>query len=93
MRLRIAIESSGAKTRIIIAGELLAEGIPELEQALGVNDNSLELDLSDLSFADSDGVAALRRLTDGGATVVAASLFVRRLLGLDQSGSEQGVTE
>ena len=55
MGYRIDVASVGAKTRICVAGELLAEGVGELKQAAGATGESLELDLSDLSFADSDG--------------------------------------
>ena len=80
MGLRIDVESVGIKTRISIAGELLAEGVRELERASGATSESLELDLSDLRFADSDGVEALRRLIDNGSTAIGASPFIRRLL-------------
>ena len=80
MRLRIAVESRGAKTRISIAGELLVGGVPELEQVSGANGGCLELDVSDLRFADDDGVAALRRLIDDGAITIGASPFIKKLL-------------
>ena len=80
MRLRITVESEGAKTRISVAGELVAQGVPELEQVLGANGGCLELDLSDLMFADDDGVATLRRLIDDGAITIGASPFIKKLL-------------
>ncbi len=82
MGLRIDVESVGAKTSICVAGELLAEGVGELKQAAGANGESLELDLSDLSFADSTGVEALRRLIDNGAIAIGASPFIRKLLAI-----------
>ncbi len=72
----------GAKTRICVAGKLLAEGVGELKQAAGATGESLELDLSDLSFADSTGVEALRRLIDNGAIAIGASPFIRKLLAI-----------
>ena len=80
MGLRISVESVGARTKISVAGELLAEGVGELKQASAASGDSLELDLSELRFADDDGVAALRCLIDKGATVIAATPFVRQLL-------------
>ncbi len=80
MRLRIAVQSVGAKVRISIAGELLTEGVGELEQVLGATGDSPELDLSDLGFADDDGVQALRRLIDDGSAVIGASPFIKKLL-------------
>jgi len=80
MGFRIDVESVGIKTRISIAGELLAEGVGELKQAAGANGESLELDLSDLTFADDYGVETLRRLIDDGASVIGASPFIKKLL-------------
>ncbi len=82
MGFRIDVASVGAKTRISIAGELLAEGVGELEQAAGANGESLEFDLSDLSFADSTGVEVLRRLIDNGAIAIGVSPFIRKLLAI-----------
>ena len=82
MGLRIVVESVGAKVRISIAGELVTEGVPELEQASGANGGGLELDLSDLRFADDNGVATLRRLIDNGAIAIGASPFIKNLLAI-----------
>ncbi len=82
MGFRIDVISLGAKTRISLAGQLSSEGVGELKQAAVANSQSLELDLSDLTFADSDGVEALRGLIDKGATVLDASPFIERLLRL-----------
>ena len=82
MGFRIDVTSVGLQTTITIAGELLAEGVGELEQVAGANGESLELDLSDLSFADSTGVEALRRLIDNGAIAIGASPFIRKLLAI-----------
>ena len=70
----------GAKTRISIAGELLADGVGELKQAAGAIGGCLELDLSDLRFVDDDGAATLRRLIDNGAIAIGASPFIKNLL-------------
>ena len=80
MSLRIGIESANTKTSISIAGDLSAEGVPSLEQALRTNGGCCELDLSYLRFADSAGVEALRRLIDTGATVSGESPFIKMLL-------------
>ena len=82
MGFRIDVETVGIKTRISIAGELLAEGVQGLEQALATIADVLELDLTDLTFADPDGVGALRRLIDNGAIAAGASPFIKRLLGI-----------
>ncbi len=82
MGFRIDVASVGAQTRISIAGELLAEGVGELKKAAGANGELLELDLTELTFADSDGVEALRRLIDNGATAIGASPFIKKLLAI-----------
>ena len=82
MGFRIDVASVGAKTRIRIAGELLTEGVGELKQVAGANGGCLELDLSDLRFADEDGVEALRRLIDNGTTAIGASPFIKNLLAI-----------
>ena len=82
MRLRITVESMGAKTKISVAGELVVEGVPELERVSGANGGCLELDLSDLRFADDDGVTTLRRLIDDGAITIGASPFIKKLLAI-----------
>ena len=80
MRLRIAVNTVGTKTRISVAGELLAEGVGELKRTTPPSGESLELDFSDLTFADSDGIEALRRMIDNGANVIGASPFIKKLL-------------
>ena len=80
--MRIDVESVGIKTRISIAGELLAEGVGELERTATRTGESLELDLSDLRFADDDGVEVLRRLIDNGAIATGASPFIKKLIGI-----------
>ena len=80
MGFRIDVEKVGIITRISIAGDLLAQGVGDLKQAAGENSESLELDLSDLRFADSDGVEVLRRLIDSGAIAIGASPFIKKLL-------------
>ena len=86
MGMRIDVESVGIKTRISIAGELMAEGVRELEKASEASRDTLELDLTDLRFADPEGVAALRRLIDNGATAIGASPFIKRLLAVYRDG-------
>ncbi len=82
MGFRLDVKMAGSMKRISLAGDLLAEGVGELKQVAGGNGESLELDLSDLRFADSDGVEALRRLIDSGATAIGASPFVKNLLAI-----------
>ena len=82
MGLRIDVKSSVNKTRIIIAGELRAGGVVELERTLAIITDAMELDLTELTFVDSDGVGALRRLIDNGTTAIGASPFIKKLLAI-----------
>ncbi len=82
MGFRLDVKMVGIMRRISIAGDLLAQRVGELKQVAGGNGESLELDLSDLRFADSDGVEALRRLIDSGATAIDASPFIEKLLAI-----------
>jgi anti-anti-sigma factor len=53
------------------------------DEAIGVNDrggNPLVLDLTDVSFIDTDGVALFRELAARGANLVNGSLFVMEQL-------------
>ncbi len=80
MGFRLDVKMVGIMKRISIAGDLLAGGVGELKQVAGANGESLELDLSELRFADSDGIETLRRLIDNGATAIGASPFIKNLL-------------
>ncbi len=76
MGCRISTKALGARTRISVAGELPVQGVGELKRVSAASGDSLTLDLSDLRFADDDGVEALVCLIDKGATVLDASPFV-----------------
>ena len=80
MGLRIDFKSSGNKTRIIIAGELRAGGVVELKRTLPFITDAIELDLTELTFADSDGVEAIRQLISTGETAIGASPLIKRLI-------------
>ncbi len=77
---RIDVTSGGTKIGICVVGELLAQGVGEFKRTATQTGESLELDLSDLTFADDDGVRALRRLIDDGASVIGGSPLIKKLL-------------
>lgn len=78
------------RTRLHVAGELDAHTAPEFADAFDdvADGAAVELDLTDVSFLDSSGLAALlearRRLDSAGGSLVvtAASPAVARLLEL-----------
>ena len=62
-----------------LEGRLAGEFVQEFVENVG---SSEQLDLADLDFVDQEGVRALRRAIDAGASVLEASPFVRIQLGL-----------
>jgi ABC-type transporter Mla MlaB component len=82
MRLRITFDDSGNTPLLKVDGELVSEGIAELEKAVRAASGPVELDLADLRVVDADGVAAVRRLVANGARVIAASPFLQQKLAL-----------
>jgi RNA polymerase sigma-70 factor (ECF subfamily) len=83
--IRITIVTSpGVRTRVIVEGRITKGSSVELastclEHLAG--GNHLELDLSDVTFADSDGVTLLRELLKRGCVLGECSELVRTLVG------------
>ncbi len=79
MRLRITRNSEGTTTVLHVDGELLGEGVRELERLAGTT-YRLRIDLTHLRRADAKGLAVLRRLAAAGAELANASPFIALLL-------------
>ncbi len=79
MRLRIIETSDGTTTVLHVDGELLGEGVRELERVAGAA-RPLRLDLTNLLRADARGLAALRRLAATGAELANVPPYVALLL-------------
>ena len=80
MTLRIsAIEAYPG--RVKLAGRLTAEVVPELMRVCAEFEGHPLLDLTDLQFADRQGVRVLRELRDQGAQLIGVSHSLRLLLG------------
>ena len=80
MTLRIsAIEAH--PDRLVLAGRLTAEVVPELMRVCAEREAPAVLDLSDLHFADRQGVRVLRELRAQGAQLIGVSHYLRLLLG------------
>jgi ABC-type transporter Mla MlaB component len=65
--------------RIALVGELRGAWVDEVGRtcrALLDAGSALELDLSEVSFADADGLAVLRDLASAGVPIVNCALFV-----------------
>ncbi len=80
MDIRIDCHFNGAKTVISIAGRFCGTGVQQLEQALAQVEGPSVIDLSNLVFADSEGIDAIRASIDEGAQVQGASPFIALLL-------------
>ena len=79
MRFRITQTTDGATTVLHVDGELLGEGVRELERLASVV-RPLRLDLTNLLRTDADGLAALRRLSAAGAELASVPPYFALLL-------------
>lgn len=79
MRFRIIATTDGTTTVLHVDGELLGEGVRELERVAGVA-RPLRLDLTNLLRADARGLAALRRLAAAGVELVSVPPYFALLL-------------
>ena len=80
--LRITRSTVDGTTLLKLEGKLLAAWAPELlEQSSAAT--IVDLDLSQVSYVDRAGLAALGDLLSRGARVVACSGFVAQLLGME----------
>ncbi len=80
VKLKITTTTSGTVTTIKIEGELVSQGISDLENACRSVDGALALDLSELMKADEEGIHALNILRDGGARLVGVSPYIELLM-------------
>jgi anti-anti-sigma regulatory factor len=80
MSLRITKTFEGRDTIVRIDGWLRQENAGELEQACGLLEACLTLDLSGLRFADKDGVRIINHLVNCGAVLRGVSRCIQLLL-------------
>ena len=81
MKLRIARETARSGITLIkVDGELVGEGVGELEKVCDAVDGPLELDLTHLRSADARGLGRIRALADRGASLVGVSPYIALLL-------------
>ncbi len=79
MRFRITKTTDGPTSVLHVDGELLGEGVRELERAAAAV-RPLRLDLTNLLRADAAGLAALRRLAAAGVQLTGLSSYFALLL-------------
>jgi ABC-type transporter Mla MlaB component len=80
MTIRVQVKSEGSTTVVALEGRLTSDFVGEIVQQLKSTEGRLALDLSELKWADEEGVAAIREAAAEGAVVRGASPFVRLLL-------------
>jgi anti-anti-sigma regulatory factor len=80
MRIRIDIEFKESGTIVRIAGRLTEPSTEQLRKACEPIEGDFVLDLSNLMFADTEGINAIRAVCDTGAGIKGASPFIRLLL-------------
>ena len=84
MRLRITTTKDGQMSIIQIDGQLTGVGVLELERECRAAGLPMALDLSNLRWADSDGVRLIKTFVDKGAQLRGMSPYVEMLLKREQ---------
>lgn len=86
------LESNRSKTTLRVEGSLHMEDAEVLESAFSnlraENDHQIEIDLSDITFIDSESAAVLSRLQALGAELVGLHFFAQKLIELAQNSAE-----
>jgi anti-anti-sigma regulatory factor len=85
MAVRIFSASEATATVVRIAGKLRAEDLGELERETREAAGSLILEISELTFVDTEGARTLKALVRQGAEIRGMSPYLGLLLG--RSGS------
>ena len=78
--LRIFGDGSGPTTVLHVEGRLRGDGVGELRRACSEVEGSLVLDLSDLRYADEQGLRFLGALAKNGTELLKASPLILMLL-------------
>ena len=80
MTLRITPIGPDSPAAVKVDGRLTGEEVPELRRVCEGLQEQLVLDLTDLQFADRQGVSVLRELRAQGAELLGVSPYLRLLL-------------
>lgn len=84
MSIRIDYIPFGAKPIVRIAGRLTTTAVAQLRKACRPIASSFVMDLSDLVYADDEGINAIGEILDKGIQVQGASPFVKLLIDMRQ---------
>jgi anti-anti-sigma regulatory factor len=80
LTIRVTTEAGETVTSIRIEGKLTSSNVPDVRAACESANPPLRLDLSGLRSADSDGIRALRSLSEAGVELRGASPYINQLL-------------
>jgi anti-anti-sigma regulatory factor len=80
LTVRVSTEAGETVTIIRIEGQLTSSSVPDVRAACDSANRPLRLDLSGLRSADTDGIRALQSLSEAGAELHGASLYINQLL-------------
>ena len=81
MTLRITSHEPEPTARLKLDGRLTGEEVLEVRRACAEAEGQVVLDLTDLQFADRQGVSVLRELRAHGAQLIGVSHYLGLLLG------------
>ncbi len=84
MTIRIDYTPYGAKPVVRIAGRLTSSAVAQLRKACLPIQGAYVIDLSDLIYADDEGIDAIGEILDKGILVQGASPFVKLLIDMRQ---------
>ena len=80
MNIRIDLNSNGLTNLVQVSGRLSGTAVEELQKTCNSIEDPVVIDLSNLLFADDEGINAIRSIADSGAQVRGASPFIQLLL-------------
>jgi anti-anti-sigma regulatory factor len=80
LAIRVTTEVGETVTTIRIEGQLSSSSVPDVRAACESANPPLRLDLSGLRTADPDGIRLLRSLSEAGAELHGANLYISQLL-------------
>ena len=83
----IGVERKGNCRIIRLAGDFNAAQVSELVAACAPGEGPVELDLSDLVYADASGIVALRRLREQGVALMRIPGYIQLKIDAPFQGS------
>jgi len=91
--LRITLSSESSRTVLKVAGELVEEGVAELEKVVASVAGEIAIDLSELRSADPWSIRTLSAVADNGVELRRASPYIRLLLTRERERSNNKQSE